>query len=282
MTLTYSFPRYLAAKKSVDDRALNPHVWAAMCQWLHHQPQPARILEIGAGIGTMAERMDDAGLLTNAHYTAVDAMPENIATAKTRLASRSLNLSLQAIDLFDFMAQNQGQTWDLLIAHAFLDLMDIPATLPQLFQLLRPGGGFYFTLNFDGATILEPTIDAHLDTHIEALYHRSMDERRTNGKQSGDSKSGRHLFGLLRQAGGTILAAGSSDWVVFAGEDGYPDDEAYFLHFILHFFETTLAGHPELDAGQFASWLAARRAQIAAGELVYIAHQLDFFGIVQP
>ncbi|GAB4268924.1 MAG: class I SAM-dependent methyltransferase [Candidatus Promineifilaceae bacterium] len=280
MTLTYSFPRYLAAKKSVDDRALNTHVWAAMRQWLRQQPQPVRILEIGAGIGTMAERMDDAGLLTNAHYTAVDTMPENIATAQTRLASRSLNLSLQAIDLFDFMAQNQGQTWDMLIAHAFLDLMDIPATLPKLFQLLRPGGGFYFTLNFDGTTILEPTIDARLDARIEALYHRSMDTRTINGKQSGDSKSGRHLFPLLRQAGSTIMAAGSSDWVVFAGENGYPADEAYFLHFILHFFETTLTGHPELDAGQFANWLAARRAQIAAGELVYIAHQLDFFGIV--
>lgn len=278
--MNYNFPRYLAAKKTVDDRALNHYVWQTMADWLQAQPQPVRILEIGAGIGTMVERLDDAGLLGNTVYTAVDAMPENITTAQTRLTPRQLNLSLHAIDLFDFIAQNAGQQWDLLIAHAFLDLMDVPATLPKLFSLLRPGGAFYFTINFDGATIFQPTIDPALDGRIETLYHRSMDERITDGKRSGDSQSGRHLFHQLTQAGAAIHAAGASDWVVFAGPDGYPADEAYFLHFILHFFETTLAGHPELDAGQFADWLAQRRAQIESGDLVYIAHQIDFFGCI--
>ena len=74
--------------------------------------------------------------------------------------------------------------------------------------------------------------------------------------------------------------AGSSDWVVFAGPDGYPADEAYFLRFSLHFFEETLTNHPDLDAAAFADWLAQRHAQIDAAELVYIAHQLDFFGKV--
>jgi hypothetical protein len=82
----------------------------------------------------------------------------------------------------------------------------------------------------------------------------------------------------LRQAEATILAAGGSDWVVFAGADDYPADEKYFLQFILETMHRALAGHPKLDQAQFARWITQRQAQIEAGELVYLAHQLDFLG----
>ena len=186
---------------------------------------------------------------------------------------------MEAIDLFDFAAREQGhKQWDLLIAHAFLDLMDLPRALPLLFSLLKPDGLFYFTLNFDGATILQPLIDPEIDPQIMALYHRTMDERIIDGHRSGDSQTGRHLFAQIKAAGGEVLAAGSSDWVVFAGSDGYPADEAYFLQFIIHTLQQALQGHPELDQTLFEAWIAQRQAQIAAGTLVYIAHQLDFCG----
>mgnify|MGYP001441075426 CR=1 FL=1 len=280
MSFTPSFPRYLAAKKTVDDRALNAHVWHSMAQAVTALGS-AHVLEVGAGIGTMVERWHERGLWPPVSYTAVDANPENVAVAQERLASlfASAPLTVTAVDVFDFIAQKQGrQTWDVLLAHAFLDLLDVPTALPGLFSLLRPGGLFYFTLNFDGATILQPAIDPAFDAKIEALYHRTMDERRVNGRVSGDSQTGRHLFASLRRLGTEILAAGSSDWVVFAGPDGYPADEAYFLHFIIHTLHEALRGHPELDKTYFDAWIAHRHAQIDAGELVYIAHQLDFVG----
>lgn len=283
---SYNFQRYLAAKKTVDDRALNRQVWDTLA---HALPAGAlRVLEIGAGIGTMAERMLDWGLLAEAHYTAIDARPDNIAIANQRLQQLppGITLDLEAIDLFDFIArrhssEREHRGWDLLVAHAFLDLMDIPRILPQLFALLRRGGLYYFTLNFDGATLLQPQIDSSFDAHIERLYHRTMDERITGGQPSGDSRAGRHLFGHLRAAGADILAAGSSDWVVFAGPDGYPADEAYFLHFIIHTMHHALTGYRGLDPARFDAWIARRHAQIERGELVYIAHQLDFVGRVE-
>jgi hypothetical protein len=33
-----------------------------------------------------------------------------------------------------------------------------------------------------------------------------------------------------------------------------------------------------VEPADLADWLAERRRQLAAGELVYIAHQLDFVG----
>jgi len=157
-----------------------------------------------------------------------------------------------------------------LIAHAFLDLLPMPESLPKLLSLTKNLA--WLTINFDGVTILEPVMDAALDEKIERLYHKTMDTRPTGG----DSKSGRHLFAHLRNAGADILAAGASDWVVHAAGGKYLEDEKYFLHFILHFFEESLAGHVELNADVFAGWLRERRAQVERGDLVFIAHQLDF------
>ncbi|MGH8065331.1 MAG: methyltransferase [Candidatus Entotheonellia bacterium] len=305
---TYRFTRFLAAKKSVDDRALNRHVWQCLTQALPQAAadEPVQVLEIGAGIGTMVERLVEWGLLRQATYTAIDADPETIAESRRRLPAwmaehgfslredtlarqgfwrngHQIVVETEAIDLQRFVGHTQARrTWDLLIAHAVLDLLDIPTTLPSLLTLLRPGGLFYFTIVFDGDTILQPEIDPALDAQIEVLYHQTMDQRRIAGQPAGDSRTGRHLFPHLRAVGADILAAGSSDWIIFAGPHGYPDDEAYFLHFIIHTIGTALHGHPQLDPGRLAHWIAQRHAQIEQGTLVYIAHQLDFLGRVPP
>jgi glycosyltransferase involved in cell wall biosynthesis/SAM-dependent methyltransferase len=299
----FSFERYLSAKKSVDDRALNRHVWECLTDNLP-AGRTLQALEVGAGIGTMIERMLEWGALHDAEYTAIDADEVNISAAYQRLkrwgmqngvqVNQSapdgwllkgedirLTIRLQAIDLFDFIREHAGKRqWDLLVAHAFLDLIDIPSTLPHLVKLVRPGGLFYFTVNFDGATIFQPEIDPDFDALVERCYHRSMDERITAGCPSGDSRSGRHLFRHLSQQGLRLLDAGASDWVVFAGKQGYQQDEAYFLHFILHTMQQALQSHPDLEARRFSAWIAERRAQVARGELVYIAHQLDLLAQV--
>jgi SAM-dependent methyltransferase len=298
---TYGFTRYLAAKKSVDDRALNRHVWQCLVQALPQvtSDRAVQVLEIGAGIGTMVERLVEWGLLHQATYTAIDADPETIAEHRRRLPTwmaahgfnvqedsftqqrfwrngHEIGVETEAIDLQRFIGRTQvGRAWDLLIAHAVLDLLDIPATLPSLLALLRPGGLLYCSMVFDGVTILQPEIDPELDAQIEALYHQTMDQRRIAGHLSGDSRSGRHLFAPLQALGADILAAGSSDWIIFAGLQGYPGDEAYFLHFIIHTIGTALRGHSQLDSGRLTHWIAQRHAQIETGSLVYIAHQLD-------
>src|SRR5262245_22138638 len=128
-----------------------------------------------------------------------------------------------------------------------MDLLDVPATLPQLTATLHPGALLYFTINFDGSTILEPTIDAYFDLLVERLYHRTMDERITEGKRSGDSHTGRHLFHQMKAANIQTLDAGSSDWVVIPHHGVYPADEGYFLHFIINTMYGALRNHPEID-----------------------------------
>ncbi len=292
--MDYSFPRYLLSKQTVDDRALNKDVLAALKTRLTTYPSLS-IVEVGAGIGTMLARLLRWDILPpEVDYTLVDEMPENIAFARQWLpawaqengcetqtlpdgsvrlsASSSVLVHFAQADVFDFIRSLASQSADLLIAHAFLDLLTMPESLPKLFSLVKPGGLAWLTINFDGLTSLEPVIEPALDAKIERLYHASMDSRPTGG----DSLSGRRLFGHLKQVSAEILAAGASDWVVYPVKGQYPTEEAYFLHFILRFFETSLAYNPELDPDLFRDWLKQRRAQIERAELVYIAHQVDF------
>jgi hypothetical protein len=292
--MEYSFSHYLLSKQSVDDRALNRTVIDSLKANL--PAGPIRIIEVGAGIGTMLTRLLRWELITKADYFLVDELAENIQTAREWIPlwavqsglgverieqdqlrvfdqTRDVHIRLECAEVFDFIQKNKEPA-DLLIANAFLDLLPMPESMPSLLALTRHLA--WLTINFDGVTSLEPTIDAALDERIERLYHATMDTRPTGG----DSRAGRHLFSHLRKAGAEVLSAGASDWVVHSVNGKYPADEAYFLNFILHFFEESLTGHAELDGAEFAAWLKERRAQIERGELVYIAHQMDFLARV--
>jgi SAM-dependent methyltransferase len=271
------FIRYLAAKKSIDDRALNAHVWRTFADQTAGLIE-AEVLELGGGIGTMAERLFSRGLLSDARYTLIDEQPDVIAEAARRTAALRVDCRVADARAFLRDARLAGGGYDVIIAHAFLDLFRLADIVPLALGALRPGGTFYFSVNFDGATIFEPAADPDFDDEVERLYHLSMDERITDGVRSGDSRSGRHLFSQLRAAGADIRAAGASDWVLFADREGYRDDDAFFIDCILSFFEQSVGGRADVDQSRFARWLATRRAQRERGELVYIAHQLDFTG----
>lgn len=301
---TYSFSRYLAAKKSVDDRSLNRHVWETLAAALAQRfsAEQPHVLEIGAGIGTMIERAITRELFPGgAQLTALEpetaSMHDGLvrlrqfaeATGRDRPAGktevridipgRPMLIDYQAVDLRRFVQSHaRPGIYDLVIAHAVLDLLNVSEAIPAILSVAKESCLFYFTLNFDGATVFQPEIDPALDRQIEELYHRTMDERMTEGKPSGDRYTGRHLFGHLKSNGIQTLAAGSSDWVVAPGPGGYLHDEAYFLHFIVHFVESALENHHGLDQKRFRDWIARRHQQIEEHELVYIAHQIDILG----
>ncbi|MGI9007665.1 MAG: hypothetical protein ACR2FU_15950 [Streptosporangiaceae bacterium] len=292
--MTFDYARYLAAKATVDDRAINRHVLAELRRLM---PADApRVLEIGAGLGTMVARLMDWGVVGAGEYILLDADRPLLDRSRPWLADWAAGRGLQSdllpdglrvgdlrvrlvhAELVSYLAAAHGAPADVLIANAVMDLVDVPAVLPGLLRSLTPGGTYWFTINYDGESIFAPG-HPH-DDQIMQAYHRDMDERHRYGRTAGESRTGRRLFHHLRAAGAPALAAGSSDWVVSAGPEGsYPGDEAYFLRFILHTIEGALRDRPDrVEPTDLADWLAGRRRQLAAGELVYIAHQLDFVG----
>jgi SAM-dependent methyltransferase len=292
--MTFDYARYLAAKATVDDRALNRQVLAELGRLM---PAGApRVLEVGAGLGTMVARLMDWDAIVAGEYILLDADRQLLDGSRRWLrdwaAARGLRcdrlpdglrvgdlrVRLLHAELGSYLEAAHGAPADVLIANAVLDLVDVPAVLPGLMRLLVPGGVYWFTVNYDGESIFEPG-HPH-DDQIMRAYHRDMDERFRYGRSAGESRTGRHLFHWLRAAGAPALAAGSSDWVVHAGPDGtYPGDEAYFLRSILNTIRNALRNREErVEPADLADWLAERGRQLAAGELVYIAHQLDFVG----
>ena len=293
-SMTSGYARYLAAKTTVDDRALNQHVLAELRRLM-----PAggpRVLEVGAGLGTMVARLMDWGVAGTGEYILLDADRQLLDDSRRWLrdwaAARDLRsdllpdglrvgdlrVRLEHAELGGYLEAEHGALADVLIANAVLDLVDVPAILPGLLRLLVPGGVYWFTINYDGESIFAPG-HPHDDQVLRA-YHRDMDERVRYGRPAGESRTGRRLFHYLRAAGAPALAAGASDWVVSAGPDGsYPGDEAYFLRSILGTIQNALRSRPDrVEPADLADWLAVRGRQLAAGELVYIAHQLDFVG----
>ncbi|HEX5807086.1 MAG TPA: hypothetical protein VFY25_00355, partial [Anaerolineales bacterium] len=172
--MDYSFPRYLLSKQTVDDRALNKDVVNALRASL--PPEPITVIEVGAGIGTMLKRLVTWDLLCVGEYIMVDAMQENIDYAREwiprwateaglsvegprqdqlqiRGPGHEIRIRLASTDVFTFIEQNETPA-DLLIAHAFLDLLPLPESLENLLQLTN--GLAWLTINFDGLSSLQP------------------------------------------------------------------------------------------------------------------------------
>jgi hypothetical protein len=117
-----------------------------------------------------------------------------------------------------------------------------------------------------------------VDDAIARRYHDHMDRIRDGGH----SRAGRRLLDAARRRDGLeLLAAGGSDWVVRPRDGEYPDDEAYFLHHVVDTVDGALSAHPDADDDARRRWVRRRHAQVDAGELIYVAHQIDALGRVR-
>ncbi|EMA53345.1 MULTISPECIES: class I SAM-dependent methyltransferase [Halococcus] len=289
------FQRYLAAKRTVDDRALDRQVLDRLATEVERIDEkrgerPLRVLDVGAGIGATLKRLVERDVLPAAvEYTLVDREATNIDAARERLPQwvtdagyeaaeiddglriegdeQWVDLEFAVADAFEYV---ETSTWDLLVGQAFLDLFDARRAFDALRAGLRPGGCWYFPITFDGGTILSPPVDPDLDTRIERAFHAHIDD-------GGDSHAGRHLLARASKTD-TVLAAGGSDWVVHPRSGEYPDDETFFLRYIVDTIAGALDETGRFDPTTLAGWTAARHRQIDRGELTYVAHQLDVLG----
>lgn len=301
--------RYLTSKRSVDDRALNRTVWQAFTEAVARAAgDHLRIVEVGAGTGSMLERLiewrwfaelppgcaavtldllDSDGPALERARRHVPAVTEGNGWSCAEIAdgwrltqgSRCLEVRFLVEDVRELLVAPDGGRYDVLLANAFLDLFDLPSFVPPLLQTLAPGGVCYLTMNYDGETIFEPVADRSLEDSVRATYNRAMDERTIAGQPSGDSTAGRHLFHVVTGSGAEVLEIGSSDWVVVPRSgNAYADDEEYFLRCILWFVEQALRADAQLPAASIEHWVRERTRQLQARELVYIAHQIDLVG----
>ncbi len=258
-----------------------------------------RFVEVGAGIGTMVERLLEGSVLGQDVYVALESAAPHRQRAAQRLQAWTgahghawaqlsddrwrldgpgvdVDLEWRSASLFD--DPPPSPPFDVLLAHAFLDLVDLDRALPRLLGWLRPGGLFTFTLNFDGLTAFLPEIEADLDAAIVGEYHASMDARRDGEYPTGDSRTGRRLLAELPRRGSTILAAGPSDWIILPHDGTYPGDEGFVLQTLLDMVEASVRQRGAIPPRRLSDWVETRRRQVEAGQLIFLAHQIDVVG----
>ena len=259
--------RYLEAKRTVDDRAIDRRVRDRLLEEL---PGAPRIREAGVGTGVTVPRLLDWGV-TAGDYVGVDRDPDVVALARDRRASECgderIADGFRVDDLTvrfehgDALTAFDGDRADCVVAQAFLDLVPVDDALDAFSDALKPGGLVYAPITFDGETIFQP--DHPADAAVTAAYHDAID-----AESGRDARAGRHLLDRCRARDGDLLAVGASDWVV---HPPYPADERQFLATILDFVAEAVEGR--VDGAD--DWLRTRRRQLDAGELSYVAHGYD-------
>ncbi|NLV09547.1 methyltransferase domain-containing protein [Halomicrobium mukohataei] len=275
--MDHATPRYLHAKESVDERARSGRVRDRLLAALPDDPQ---IVDLGCGTGVTVSNLRRWGV-DRGRYRGIDTAAPIVTHARAVRpeicrqtgATVSRDASGWTADGLDCRfrvgealasADEQFQDGaDVVVAQAFLDLVDLDDALAAVRRALAPSGLLYAPITFDGVTCFQP--DHPDDEAVQRAYHAAIDTQ-----PGRDSRAGRHLLDRLRDR--AVLAVDSADWIVRPRDGTYPADERYFLSQILSFVADALAE----SAVDGTDWLTTRRAQLEAGALTYVAHQYDF------
>jgi len=304
------FAAYLEAKYAIDSASLNAPLYARFRDHLRRTPDP-RILDLGTGTGAMLRRILELGLPGSMRLIGLDQEERNLAAGVDRIeqvlldrghsigekrrspevksirgekGGREIRIDFQQGDLLDRRTTDKLETFDFITAHAFMDLMPLKRAVGVIRRLLTAEGLFYSTLNYDGLTVLLPEYgEAAFERRLLQIYNRSMENRRSGGRKTGGSLSGRRLYQALLEGGFAILGIGSSDWIVFPSGGAYAEAQKLFLTAILSMIEGEVsllrtgsgAGESAVDPKMLADWYADRLEALKDNRLSLIVHQLD-------
>jgi SAM-dependent methyltransferase len=298
------FERYLAAKETVDDRALDRRVLGRVRADVADR-SGARVLDAGAGTGAFARRFlawDDRPDCT---YVAVDDDPALLSTARERILdhARALGFAASVVDptagpapdaategaptvaalrlrgparidvrlvAGDARTVAAAGEWDVLVAQAFVDLLSLDG-VARLLSGVADGGLVYLPITFDGGTAFTPSHPA--DDAVLDAYHATM--AGPEGDRLG-ATAGRRLLDRAADLGVDLDAVGGSDWVVAPPGGEYPADESYFLDVVVDTVGDAVRGR--VADGTIEAWLDARRRQREEGVLGFLARNLDLSG----
>jgi SAM-dependent methyltransferase len=257
---------YLAAKRGLDDRALNRDVLSAFADALPAEPT---VLEVGCGTATMPERLFEWGVVEAGRWVAVDTHPEAIEAGRERLATRGdatvedgairigdLAVELVRADAFEY-ASRVDERVDAVVGSAFFDIVDVPKAISAFGAVTDL---IYAPITYDGTTTFVPG-DAEDDT-VLGRYHEHMRSRRPGGPNGGR---------LLRTALASVEAAGESPWTI---SPPYTTGEKTVLEHVLGTIDDAVSSMG-YDA---ESWVRRRRRQLDARALHYRAANVDLLG----
>ena len=307
---SFDFPAYLEAKYQLDSTSLNSKVYAQFQD--HLRPiQGSRILDLGTGTGAMLRRIIELSPAGKVELIGLDQEERNLAIGLERIEETlkregfaiaelrrsgevksirgrknriDARVDLLRGDITDSNTARALGSFDVVTAHAFMDLMPLKRIVAIIRSLLNAGGVFYSTLNYDGLTVLLPEYTrTTIERRLLRTYDRSMENRRARGLKTGGARSGTRLYRALVNGGFSVIGLGSSDWNVVPPAGGYSDEDKHFLAAIISMIEgearRAIAQNNErntvVDPTSLSEWLADRLDAVENSRLSMIVHQID-------
>jgi len=291
------FEDYLNAKFSLDSRSLNTDVLNALDTVLSIN-KTFRWLDLGTGNGAMLRRLIERFNGNNLHITGFDIDESLLNTAlktiKTHLNKSGYHIEQQDESLVatrrekmirvDFCQGSitelkesfSAAQFDLITAHAVMDLVPLPTAVQQIHHCLSKNGCFYTSLNYDGETCLFPEYpDRAFETKVLTHYNQSMENRRINTQQSGGTRSGRRLHSALTDYGFGIAALGSSDWNMTPLLGKYRNQDSSCIESMLYWIAKEASHNLEIEPDKLRQWRQQRAQLLDANILGIIVHQID-------
>lgn len=279
-----AFADFLQAKFALDERSLNREVHAAFLDALHGLPQ-VHCLDVGAGTGATLRRLLNSELTTPLSLTALDRDPALLDIARQEAAGWLQNKQLMVIrfaagELKDYRPDRR---YNVITAHAFLDLTPLPESLRLFAAWLQPGGYLYASSNYDGDTALLPVCeDADFEATLLAHYNHTMEQRRVDGQATGGAYCGRRLHELLPEHGFDILAHGSSDWHIASVLGEYRDGDSVCLEALLEMIHGEGQHSGLFRQDQLDRWHEDRLRLLQQRRLGLTIRQLDLLARYLP
>lgn len=312
---SFDFPAYLEAKFAIDSASLNPPLYAQFQDHLRHIVDP-RVLDLGTGTGAMLRRIIELELSGLVQLVGLDREEQNLVAAVDRIeqalkdrgyniaekrespeaktirakkGDKAIRVELRQGDILDTRTIGTLESFDCVTAHALMDLMPLKRAVALIRTLLKADGVFYSTLNYDGLTVLLPEYaEASFERRLLRIYNRSMERRRSRGRRTGGSLSGRRLYRALLEGGFAILGMGPSDWNVSPSAGGYAEEQKLFLTAIISMIEReagrlrtgsgagkAAGAGPIIDPQLLADWYIDRLEAAQKDNLSLIVHQID-------
>jgi SAM-dependent methyltransferase len=295
-----AFADFLQAKFALDERSLNRDVRAAFLDALHGLPH-IRCLDVGAGTCATLRRLLNGGLTAPLSLTALDRDPGLLDIARheaegwlhalglePRVEAGAIQTRRERLMAIRFAVEEisdhrPDRLYNVITAHAFLDLAPLADALRLFAAWLQPGGYLYASTNYDGDTALAQAYDdAEFEGRLLDHYNDTMEQRRVDGQATGGAYCGRRLHELLPEYDFDILAHGRSDWNIAPALGEYRDGDAVCLQALLEMIygeahRSGLFGQIPLDR-----WHEDRLRLLQQGRLALSIHQTDLLARYDP
>ncbi|WP_203335234.1 methyltransferase domain-containing protein [Nocardioides limicola] len=139
------------------------------------------VLDIGGGTGVSAVRIAEQGH----RVTVVDPSPDALAALGRRAAEAGAEITSQQGDLADLVDLVAADSFDLVLCHGVLEVVDdIPAALAAIGTVLRPGGALSLLVAQQHAAVVSRALAGHFGQARELLDDPGVpDGRHRSGRR---------------------------------------------------------------------------------------------------